>query len=296
MNTVFYDIDFPFVLEGVVFHAHNLSLDTFTVPLPGHRHGSGCYEVHYVTSGYGTLQMEQDFYRIIPNTLYMTGPHIYHVQIPDKENPMTEYCIYIQPDLAMLHAHIQSIPDSFLKDFLSITQWFGQDTQGLSSILEAVFLELNLQQTGYGSAVTSLLQQLLVRIVRNISCKKVPRQLPFLSPTDSMSLITEKCFLFEYATITLEELAGRLGISPRQTERFLKNRYGKTFQQQKRNARMAAAISFLMDPSLRITRISENLGYSSVEHFSYAFRSYYGISAGSYRKKLLAGASLPTSG
>ena len=121
--------------------------------------------------------------------------------------------------------------------------------------------------------------------IRNYEFRR-ENAVPEVSPPspDSMSLIAEKCFLFEYASITLQELAGRLGISPRQTERFLKKEYGESFQQKKTHARMAAAASFLADPSLSITAISDRLGYSSAEHFSHAFRNYYGVSPRQYRK------------
>lgn len=47
---------------------------------------------------------------------------------------------------------------------------------------------------------------------------------------------------------------------------------------------MSAALILLQDPSNSITEISVQLGYSSVEHFSAAFRKYYGISASEWRK------------
>lgn len=48
---------------------------------------------------------------------------------------------------------------------------------------------------------------------------------------------------------------------------------------------MAAARLLLKNPSHTITDISIQLGYSSVEHFSAAFRQYYGMSAREWRKQ-----------
>lgn len=288
MNHTFNELYLPFTLENIKFHAHNLTLDTFSIPLPGHRHGTGCYEIHYVISGYGTLQMEKNTYEITPNTLYVTGPHIYHVQIPNQENPMTEYCIYIQKESAPGTSSSRIAKGSFLEKFLETPQWFGQDSQELLYIFEKIFKELTLQYTGYRVEVTALLQQLLIHIIRNYEYKKeTEKQFTSSVPSDSMSLITDQCFLFEYAEISLQDLAKRLGISPRQTERFLKKEYGETFQQKKNHARMEAAVSFLRNPSLSITRIAGQLGYSSVEHFSHAFRNYYGVSPRKYRKNML---------
>ena len=94
----------------------------------------------------------------------------------------------------------------------------------------------------------------------------------------------EEYFLYEYKNLSLEQLARRLGVTPRQTERLLKQYYGKTFLQKKAEARMSAASTLLGDPTRSITDISEALGYSSIEHFSNAFRRYYGMNARDYRK------------
>lgn len=287
MEHAFNELDLPFSLEKIKFHAHNLTLDTFSVPLPGHRHGTGCYEIHYVISGYGTLQMEEKIYQITPNTLYVTGPHIYHVQIPDNQNPMTEYCIYIQMEAIPGTTGAKITKGSFLEKFLRTAKWFGQDSQDLLFIFKKIFTELSLQYTGYRVEVTALLQQLLIHIIRNYEYKKeAEKQFVSSTPADSMSLITDQCFLFEYAEITLQDLAKRLGISPRHAQRFLKKEYGETFQQKKNHARMEAAVSFLRNPSFSITKIAGQLGYSSVEHFSHAFRNYYGISPREYRKTI----------
>ena len=49
---------------------------------------------------------------------------------------------------------------------------------------------------------------------------------------------------------------------------------------------MSAAAILLTDKSKNITSIAEELGYSSPEHFSSAFRGYYGTSPREYRKRL----------
>ena len=102
------------------------------------------------------------------------------------------------------------------------------------------------------------------------------------SPDDCF--IIEEYFLYEYQDLTLEKLSSRLGLSHRQTERLLQKHYGMTFLQKKFEAKMSAALILLQDPSNSITEISVQLGYSSVEHFSAAFRKYYGISASEWRK------------
>ena len=94
------------------------------------------------------------------------------------------------------------------------------------------------------------------------------------------------CILYEYRTLTLDKLSARLGLGIRQTERLLKDHYGKTFLQKKTEARMSAASILLQNSGLSITQIAEDTGYSCVEHFSASFKRYYGQSASAYRKEL----------
>lgn len=49
---------------------------------------------------------------------------------------------------------------------------------------------------------------------------------------------------------------------------------------------MSAAAILLSDVDRNISSIAEELGYSSAEHFSSAFRSYYRISPREYRKSI----------
>ena len=49
---------------------------------------------------------------------------------------------------------------------------------------------------------------------------------------------------------------------------------------------MSAAALMLKLPDKTITGIADELGYSSVEHFSSAFKKFYGKSASMYREEI----------
>ena len=148
-----------------------------------------------------------------------------------------------------------------------------------------IFRELQERRTGCIFQVEALLRQLLVKLVRNYEKSGRPRAQDLSAAADKTAVIIEEYFLYQYRNLSLEELAGKLGLGARQTERLLKRQYGKTFLQKKAEARMSAAAILLSDPSRSITSVAEDLGYSSIEHFSSAFRSYYHISPRQYRKE-----------
>lgn len=197
---------------------------------------------------------------------------------------MTEYSIYfqLQEEDALL-VFSGSTADKFLKKRF----WIGPDTQNLGVLMEQLFYELKYKYTGYMIQVEALLQQCLVKVVRNYEGNRFSKQ--HFAPSnliDGKTLIIERAFLYHYETITLENLAKTLGLSVRQTERFLKKYYGKTFQQKKQEARMSAAKIYLTDKRLSITQIAEKLNYSTSQHFTQAFRQHYGITANKYRRQL----------
>ena len=96
--------------------------------------------------------------------------------------------------------------------------------------------------------------------------------------------VIEDAFYYRYATLTLPELARLLNLSVRQTQRLLQANFGKTFSQKLTEARMAAACQHLENSALCITDIAERVGFSSIEHFSTAFRRSMGLSPRQYRR------------
>lgn len=164
--------------------------------------------------------------------------------------------------------------------------WIGPDTQNLGVLMEQLFYELKYKYTGYMIQVEALLQQCLVKVVRNYEGNRFSKQ--HFAPSnliDGKTLIIERAFLYHYETITLENLAKTLGLSVRQTERFLKNITARPFSRKTRSPNVCGKI-YLTDKRLSITQIAEKLNYSTSQHFTQAFRQHYGITANKYRRQL----------
>lgn len=277
--------DLHFTLGGYDFHVSNIVLEQFTRSIPKHSHSKNSYEIHYIPYGYGKATISGRDYEVTPNTLFITGPFVEHAQIPRKEEPMCEYCIYLK-----IGRSTQPTDSPYEKSLITLFRetnfWFGQDTQDIHTLMKQLFSELERRYTGYSVLAETLLKQLIIKLVRNYESKtEVNTGQTSPNLIDNKYLIIEECFLYEYRTLTLEKLSARLGLSIRQTERLLKDQYGKTFLQKKTEARMSAASILLQNSDISITQIAEDTGYSCVEHFSAAFKRYYGKSASSYRKE-----------
>lgn len=286
LNKIAYtDLNIQTTIDNISFHILNIVFERFYRPMPKHSHGNNSYELHFISSGYGIVTVDGKSYDAGPGTLYMTGPHIEHEQVPSKDDPMEEYCIYFK--LSKTARKITAL-ETTASIFAETHFWYGKDSQNLSEIITQIFFELENKYTGYMIQVESLLQQCIVKLVRNYETNRVSdAHFSQTNLVDSKYLIVEESFLYDYESITLESLAARLGLGIRQTERFIKEYYGKTFTQKKTEARMSMAKIFLNDKDISISEIAKRLNYSSVEHFAYAFKKYYGISARDYRKQKL---------
>lgn len=280
--------DLRFSLGEYDFHISNIVLERFERSIPLHSHSKNSYEIHYIPFGQGKAVIDGKSYDIVPNTLFITGPFIGHSQVPDPEDPMCEYCIYLKIGRCAAPSS-SSAEKSLAKTFRQTGFWFGQDNQDIHTLMKQLFFELEHRYTGYSIQAEILLKQLIIKLARNY---EGPMETNSYTDApnlfDNKYLIIEECFLYEYRTLTLDALSSRLGLGIRQTERLLKLHYGKTFLQKKTEARMSAASILLQNPSLSITQIAEDTGYSCIEHFSASFKRYYGQSATAYRKQFSA--------
>lgn len=285
MRTLYTDINIKFQIENVTFSALNIVFERFHRSIPKHSHGAGSYEIHYIPYGKGTVTIDGVSHNVVPGTLYITGPHVEHAQKPDMTDPMSEYCIYVKLSPKNIISADNSSAD-FISLFTDTPKWFGQDTQDIHSLMQQIFRELESEYMGYMTQVETLLTQCIVKIIRNYQHRRESKKhFAATNLVNSKYIIVEECFLYEYDNLTLQTLSSRLGLSTRQTERFLQNTYGKTFLQKKTEAKMSAASVLLTESEKSITDIAYQLGYSSVEHFSHAFKRYYGITAMIYRKE-----------
>ena len=279
-------LNFTFPLEHVSFQVSMVSTGRMVRSIPAHAHGRGCYEIHYIRHGSGTVVIDGVPRRVGQNTLYTTGPSILHEQIPDPSDPMVESCIYLRvfPDFEKMER------TSFLTPFLEQAFWMGQDTQQVLPLFDTIFQELEQKKPGYRPLLSALFQQLIVCIARNYLEPEAYQPVPEngfedASGDSSLSLIVEEAFLYEYRTITLERLARRIHLSPRQTERLIRQYYNSTFLKKRTEARIGAASVLLKTTELPVGEIAEMTGYSYSEHFSYAFKTYTGMSAREFRRK-----------
>ena len=273
-----------FSIEDIEFTVLSICLERLSTPMPMHSHSKNSYEIHYISYGYGTLHLKDKTYEITPGTLFVTGPEIEHEQISVPDNPMTEYCIYVKVNIPEKR---KTSGNTMMDLFIKQSFWFGMGDNTIHELMKQILYELETQNRGYDMILQALLQQFILQLTRKYETAVAPlanNSSPINSANDLTYLIIEEAFLYDYKNITLEKLADQVSLGKRQTERLLQMHYRKTFLQKKTEARMSAACSLLRDTKQSISDIADKLGYSSVEHFSNAFKRYYKQTPSDYRR------------
>lgn len=277
------NLNLSFTMDDVSFTVLSISNEQMLEPIPRHSHSRNSYEMHYISYGCGTLIADDTTYKVTPGTFFMTGPQVLHEQISDPDDPMREYGVYLKVKLPR-----KGTKNRLLRSFLQQSFYFGTAGIELYDLMKKLIGELEQESDGQQLMLSALLQELIVLISRlyvtapeaDTSDKTAGAHLP----DDQTYLIIEEAFLYNYRDITLDSLAKLLNLSHRQTERLLRQHYNKTFLQKKKEARMSAACILLQDASKSIASVAYELGYSSPEHFTHAFKSYYNVSPSMYGK------------
>ncbi len=243
----------------------NISSGKFSSDINGHSHGSESYEIHYCFAGKGELITDGNSYALKKNSLYITGPNIWHRQVIDKAHPLEEICLYIQKT---------STGTDILSCTFNATHFFIGEA---NKAIKEHFSELDsvtYQQSLYAKEKQVHLSELIVTELSFLYSSELIMS-EEETPDDKKFVIIENAFIFDYMNITLPELSQRLGLSVRQTQRILKEYYGVTFREKQVSARLEAAFVKLQK-GRAVGEVAYEVGYADVPSFIRAFRTRYG--------------------
>ena len=265
-----------FIMEGHKYHILTINHGVIRQAVPAHSHSRNSFEVHYISQGHGSLFASGTQYTLSAGSLFITGPGIMHRQEPDSQSPMLEDCVYFYIEDS--DACLKNAPVTRL--FQSNPFWYGRDCQNLSSILLRIHQELPLRSIGHTTALNACFQEYLIALARNMTSANVEERL-FSRP---VQLEIESAFLYRYRDLSLDDICSVTGMCRRQTQRLLTKYYGCGFQKKRTQARMAAAADYITQGGHTSEEIAELIGYSSPSSFLQAFKTYYHMTPGEYRK------------
>ncbi len=107
-------------------------------------------------------------------------------------------------------------------------------------------------------------------------------------PADSPPAVRRAVLLIQqYAgqALGLDDLAGRLGLSPRQLQRLFRQHLGTTPQAHARIVRLRLVAWMLRQTDKSIAAIASDCGFADAAHMGRSFRAQYGMSPGAWRRQ-----------
>lgn len=260
--------------------------DRYTPPV---LHNHDFFELLYVYEGEFTQQIGGSRYLMHTGDFCLIPPRIYHSL--DIHNYSVVLNILIPKTVMQtiliktLHGDnkifklIQSYTDlDAIQEYIIFHT--GGDSKVRSIVLDMCMECLN-RDSLYNHMLNANFLLLLGLLLRNFgeNCDS-----PKIKRTrDSQDFDILQYMEANYKTLTLQELAEQFHYSTQYMSLRIRQITGISFTKYLLQKRMQAASDLLMNTNIKISVISESIGYRTQEHFIRTFKKYFGVAPNTYR-------------
>ena len=166
----------------------------------------------------------------------------------------------------------------------------GKDPQ-LVNLFKKILKEYQTQKRYPSSMINALLEIFFICLLRNHEKNMIVPN-PAGKKQEKNIIFILKYIELHYATLTLPELSAFFNYSERQLTRILKNYTGKTFSTLIQDIRLSRAAELLKQPTLPVTTVMEEIGYSNITHFYKIFEKRFHMTPAEYRSSISPDSSL----
>lgn len=161
-----------------------------------------------------------------------------------------------------------------------------QLTPKIQNLIQLLVYESNQKDAYANMCSISLLNLFLIQILRKYSDTITFYNFEAYAQEDFDFALILQYIQQNYKTVTLSSLAKTFHFSEAYMSKFIQKHVNQNFVSLLRDLKMNKAQHYLTKTSMKISEISEQLGYGSVDHFSRTFKKYYGLSPSDYRKNI----------
>lgn len=232
------------------------------------------YELYYLESGERYHLLNDQLYKLTPSQLILFEPYQLHYSYGDPNIGFSRILLYFNDK------YISPEIISHLKGLSGVYQLSPEDNMEFYQMLRKVLQEKITQSEFYETSTATLLNQLLVMLLRTKTAKK-----EVYSNTRITQIIS---YINQHYTekLTTEELANEFYISKWHLCREFKESTQTTIIQYINNIRIINAQKLLARKDLSITAVSSEVGFESVTHFQRVFKQIAGMTPSEYKKRV----------
>lgn len=259
--------------------------------VPNHKHSS--YEFHFVANGKGYITMDEKTFTARAGQFYLTGPHLYHSQRSDEQDPMDECSLQCQIRLNT------EAPKHEIEEAEAILQLLNRpmttsvpDLYNSIGVFFEILSEIQSKKIGFIANIKKLMIELIMSAVRSLNGER-PAPKISLPLSHSEHAIVRNCILFlednYQEPITLEDIAASIYFSPRHLGRVFKMITGHTVLEYLTEIRINRAKQLMAQSEISLEVIAQECGITNGSYLSTLFKKHFGESPNQYRKQLQRG-------
>ncbi|MGB4657700.1 MAG: AraC family transcriptional regulator [Mobilitalea sp.] len=257
-------------------------------------HTHNHFEINYVYSGSATQIFDNESRQLTEGEICIIAPYSKH--------DVLAYSSSLVISIMVRKSTFDTIFWSLLtqKDLLSIffrntlyetsqsnyLMFRTDNPEYTREIIQSIVLEGNSDDAYANSCCISWINLLFIYVLRRYS-----DTIQFYSYTNPSNNEFEFSLLLQYIqhnyqTVTLASLAEFFHYSEAYLSKLIKKNLKQNFSPTIRDLKMNHAVDYLTTTQLRISEISELVGYDSVDHFSRTFKDTFSLSPLEYRKTM----------
>ncbi|MBQ3545540.1 MAG: AraC family transcriptional regulator [Lachnospiraceae bacterium] len=226
---------------------------------------------HFVTSGSGTLYLENNIFRIGPRQGFL---------IPANKKAYYEASVDDPWSYIWFHIDGDRWPEIMYTAGLDVEHPVFIPSED-SNIIEKIYFEICENQTRELFCIGKLYE--LCDYISNASANKV--QTEYNPHLDYVKKSIKYIQLKYSEPLHVDDIANICGLNRSYLSRLFKDATGSTLQQYLITYRMKMAIKLMKETNYDIQHIAFSVGYCDIFTFSKAFKKHFGIAPSLYMKK-----------
>lgn len=252
-----------------------------------HRHNY--FEINYIASGMGTFIFEEEKHIMRQGELCIIAPNSRHDFYIEDDSTVFTICIR-KSTFETTFFQLMSQKDllSFFfrtillgNEHANFLMFFTNNNLSIKKYIRNMMIESSKRDMYSNTCCISYVYLMFSALLRDYS-----QTIQFYNYEmgSDFSLVLQY-IQHNYQTLTLSSLAKLFHYSEPHLCTLIKQNTGLTFTELIKKLRLADATSYLLNTSMKIGEIAEQIGYNSADHFSRVFRSAYKMSPLEYRRQ-----------
>lgn len=270
----------PLVLGEVVLYQAGRLYCNSSMVVPLHIHGD-YFELTIVTDGKGVITTNNIPVEVQKGDIYLSLPCESHEIVSDKDEPLKyDFFAFLCVQREMLE-EFQNIAENYYTPNNRVFH-----SERIRSLVSTAVAELDGNKKYSKELLESVFREIIIYVIRGFSKIKPEKRRENATAAEVLCYkLMNYIDTHIYSLKNLVELSDFTDYSYGYLSSVFKRTTGNSLAVYYRERRLEAARILITENRLKITEISEMLGYSSVYSFSKAFSKRYGVSPREYRQK-----------